>query len=57
MGYNGKCIGNIRKGILIPILVEQRVRHEGPGFDDREEKAMEYKIMFVKENNVVNFYF
>jgi hypothetical protein len=31
MGYDGQGIGKRRQGILIPIVVEQRVKHEGLG--------------------------
>jgi hypothetical protein len=53
MLYDGKGLGKIKQVILIPIVVEQRVKHEGLSFDGRGEKVTESKITFVKENNML----
>ena len=48
MVYNGQGLCKINQGILIPIVVELRVKHKDLSFDDREENTMKNKITFVK---------
>jgi hypothetical protein len=53
MGYKAQGLGNRNQGILSPIVVEQRVKHEGLGFYGKKEKATNTKITFVKEKYMV----
>ena len=52
MGYDGKRLGKRRKGILIPIVPKKRVMYEGLGFNGREEKTMNNKIIVVKQKEM-----
>jgi hypothetical protein len=53
MGYDGQGLGKRRQGILSPIIVALRVKHEGLGLDGINEKAMNKKITFVNEKDMV----
>jgi hypothetical protein len=52
MGYHEQGIGKRIQGILSLIVTEHRVKHEGLGFDGREEKATKSNITFVKEKGM-----
>jgi hypothetical protein len=55
MGYDGQGLGKKREGSISLIVVEPRLKHEGLGFDGREEKIMSTKIIFVKEKDMAEF--
>jgi hypothetical protein len=53
MGYDGQGIGKKIQGILIPIVVSFRAKHEGLGFDGRSENPMTMKTIFVKAKDML----
>jgi hypothetical protein len=53
MGYDGQGIGKRRQGILSPIVVTPRAKHEGLGFDGRSENSITMKTIFMKEKDML----
>jgi hypothetical protein len=52
MEYDGQGLGKRRQGIMIPIVVALRVKHEGLGFDGKREIHMTMKTAFVKAKDM-----
>jgi hypothetical protein len=48
MGYDGQGIGKEGQGILIPIVAQQRPKHEGLGFSGQEANTSATQTTFVK---------
>jgi hypothetical protein len=48
MGYDGQGIGKEGQGILIPIVSQQRPKHEGLGFSGQEANTSSTQTTFVK---------
>ena len=55
MGYDGQGRVKRMQGIISPIVLESRVKHEGQGFDGIKVNSTKYKITYVKEKYVVDF--
>ena len=51
MVYNGHGLGKRNQGILIPIVVELRFKHEFIRYDGRNNKAMEFKTIFMNSKD------
>ena len=52
MGYNGHGLSQRSQGIVSPIIVESRVKHEGLGFTGTKENIMITKITFVMARDI-----
>jgi hypothetical protein len=48
MGYDSQGIGKECQGILIPIVAQQRLKHEGLGFNGQEANTSVAQTTFVK---------
>jgi hypothetical protein len=53
MGCDGQVLRKKIRVILSPIVVAPRVKHEGPGFNGKEENCMTMKTTFVKTKDMI----
>jgi hypothetical protein len=52
MVYHGQGIGKEGRGILIPIVPQQRPKHEGLEFSGQEAETSSSQTMFIKERRM-----
>jgi hypothetical protein len=53
MGYNGQGLEKEGQGIIIPIVAQQRPKHEGLGFSGQESNTSSTQTNFIKARIII----